>query len=207
MVKKKQIIISLILLLIGSSTIYIITYSPSTKNLEVSEPNFYVSHSPIVITNDDNFTHYGFSGTGTELDPYLIENLEIITGLQKAISITGTTKFFVIQDCYIDGGSYYGIFIENVNPGNAKVQRNILTGTDTLTSVYEGLAIYANDAPGTIIANNSLTENIQGIMVRMSANCLIADNILSQSNTFYYGIHAFTFPYSVTVVNKVESIV
>ena len=52
-------------------------------------------HDPISITSDGNFTNYGFLGTGTVEDPYVIEGLEIITMSSTGIFITDTTKYFV----------------------------------------------------------------------------------------------------------------
>jgi len=54
---------------------------------------------PINIINDNNFTDYGFVGTGSSGDPYRIENFNITTSSTAAISIIGTTKYFVIFRC------------------------------------------------------------------------------------------------------------
>ena len=53
-----------------------------------------ISSGPIRITHDDNFTDYGFEGTGNETDPFIIENLSINTASDYGIYVTATTKHY-----------------------------------------------------------------------------------------------------------------
>ena len=80
----------------------------------------YTPHPPILITHDDNFTQYGFPGSGTLDDPYIIEGWEINSTLCPAINVTdpdgsSITKYFIIRNCYLWGNnSNPGVFLSNV---------------------------------------------------------------------------------------------
>ena len=50
------------------------------NNASAYDESLLVPSEKIVIHSDDDFETLGFSGSGTEADPYLIENLEIIPG-------------------------------------------------------------------------------------------------------------------------------
>ena len=65
----------------------------------------YETHFPIVIDSNDGFTAWGFSGSGTNGDPYIIEGLNI-TADGYCISISTTSAFFVIRDCYFKSVQY-----------------------------------------------------------------------------------------------------
>ncbi len=97
--RKKTIIILLILTL----TIYALNINVQS----VVEENDYrpnslelIPHDPIEITSDSDFEV--FPGTGTEIDPYVIEGYNITTTSTRGISIRGTTKYFTIRNCYVD---------------------------------------------------------------------------------------------------------
>ncbi len=70
----------------------------------------YTPHDPILINGDSEFTSTaqaeGWSGNGTRTNPYVISGLEILTDAESAISITGTTTYFVIRDCFLIGASF-----------------------------------------------------------------------------------------------------
>ncbi|GAH60871.1 unnamed protein product, partial [marine sediment metagenome] len=113
--KKKKKIYSIILLLSLLSITYLAnSESDTSSGVEVSE---LVTSEQIKISSDQDFIDLGFSGTGSESDPYLIENLDI-TGdsYSDNIEIKNTTKFFVIQNCYLISG-HHAISISDVALG------------------------------------------------------------------------------------------
>ena len=71
----------------------------TVQNIIVSESTTYpysfsyLDSLPIIITNDSNFTDYGFPGNGTLSNPYRIENLNITTNASSGIEIINTSKF------------------------------------------------------------------------------------------------------------------
>ncbi|MGY5876697.1 MAG: NosD domain-containing protein [Candidatus Thorarchaeota archaeon] len=67
-------------------------------------PTDLTPHSPIEITSDAEFDAQAASeswvGNGSEIAPYVIENLNITTD-DVAVHISNTSSYFVIQDCYL----------------------------------------------------------------------------------------------------------
>jgi len=111
----------------------------------------YVSHPSIEILSDNHFSNYSFSGVGTELDPYIIENYNITTSNNSGILIHNTSKYFKIQNCIIDAGST-GISIKNITTNTAIIENNIC-----YSNFFAG--IYTRDAPNTLIMNNTCNYN------------------------------------------------
>ena len=75
----------------------------------------YTPHNPIVITSNQDFEEQGWSGNGTEVNPYLISDLNISSD-QECILILETTVHFVIRDCWLYD-SPLSIRFENVQNG------------------------------------------------------------------------------------------
>jgi len=67
---------------------------------EQIHPNSYLIQSnPVHIYNDSGFSI--FPGSGTEQDPYRLENLNISSNTQTCgINISDTTNFFIIRNCF-----------------------------------------------------------------------------------------------------------
>ncbi|MHA1155516.1 MAG: NosD domain-containing protein [Candidatus Heimdallarchaeota archaeon] len=116
----------------------------------------YTNHGPIEINSNDDFISYGFDGSGTEIDPFLIENLNITTSALFAISIIETLKFFVIRDCYISSGDT-GIKIKEVSYKTATIE-------DTLF-VNNFYAVRIDYASGTKLINNTGQNNTFGFEI------------------------------------------
>ncbi len=128
----------------------------------------YSVHDPIRITNDQNFTDYGFSGNGTEESPFIIENFNITTTSRIGIYIYNTTKHFVVRNCYVDAEEH-GIAIFSVDDGTATATNNIC-----INNYYYGIAI--NSARGSTIFNNTCNYNDNGIYTGDSAYSNILNN-------------------------------
>ena len=131
----------------------------------------YDSHSPIDIDSDSDFT--GFSGDGSENNPYIIENYEIVT-TGVGIYIRGTTKHFIIKDCFIETNSD-GIVIENVGSNTATIQDNVLNGT-------LGKGIEIESSSYVLVKNNTILGYEVGITIEDSHYAIIEDNNLTFSN-------------------------
>jgi hypothetical protein len=89
---------------------------------EVFHNMVYSVHDPIMIDHSDNFTQLGFSGSGIESDPYLIDNLNITTdGI--CISVFNTSVYFEIRHCLLlsnSSRSGVGVLLDQV--GNATIE-------------------------------------------------------------------------------------
>ena len=133
---------------------------------------------PILINSDDDFVNYGFSGNGSISNPYIIDGYIIITTHKTCITINDTTKHFVIRDCILDG-IYYGLFIDNITAGTAKIQENHFENND-----YN--AIYLKNAPSSVVSDNYFSNNYLDIYVRDSPWSKIQNNIIE--NLLFRGI-------------------
>ncbi len=150
----------------------------------------YVPHDPIQISNNGNFTDYGFGGSGTEIDPYIIENIEIITEEISAIEIFDVTVYFVIQHCYLEADSI-GINIENAAQGTVIVFNN--------TCMYNfQYGIRIEEAEETTILNNTVDDSHRGIHVYHGEYTLIENNTVMNCD---YGLNiVYTDP--ITIKNN-----
>lgn len=132
---------------------------------------FLIQSDPIHITNDSAFSV--FPGSGTKTDPYRLENYNISSEIQNfGINISDTTKFFVIQNCFIKV-KQVGIWISWIAHGTAEIRNNTCIEHDAY-----GIDLW--DAPGTLIDNNSLTSNsLNGLNCIDSDDVTISNNVLS----------------------------
>jgi len=161
------IILSLLLILpLG------ITYSePIAEPLDTTISS-YVDHVPIAIINDQNFTDYGFPGSGTEEDPYRIENFKILSSENTGIYIASTTKHFTIQHCYVNV-YYIGIRLYNV----ASLTATIFNNTCEYNS-YGGIVIDTCDFI-QIINNTCNNNNYVGIMTKFSLSTIVNNTCMN----------------------------
>jgi len=77
-------------------------------------PQTLLNHTPIIITEEQDFIDYGFLGNGSATNPYIIENLNISTSEETAIAIYNVSVFYVIRNCFVKADRY-GIYIENTS--------------------------------------------------------------------------------------------
>ncbi|NPD89927.1 MAG: hypothetical protein HGN29_14540 [Asgard group archaeon] len=134
--------------------------SQLNKTDEILQQN-YTSHDPILIEADIDFISGGFPGSGSAEDPYRIENYNITSITESCgINISTTSKFFVIQNCYIDCVDY-GIWISWVGYSTVAIINNTITNHNLI-----GLKLW--DASGAIIKNNSIISSYDGLLAE---NC------------------------------------
>jgi len=152
------------------------------------------SHAPIYINDNSQFTSANgvTSGSGTENDPYIIQNWDISAGNAPCIEIRNTTAYFIIRNCYVhDGGSnYVGIYFYNVTKGvidntiteNNQVgiclessDNNLVSNNLARNNYYEGIHLY-NFSNNTTLNYNTCENNIIGISLSYSSNNTISNN-------------------------------
>ena len=141
--------------------------STSHKLLDLS----LIQHGPIEILNDDDFIDYGFSGSGTAGEPYIIENYDITTTNLKGIYINGTTKHFVIRNCYVDA-HYSGIYISKVAEGTASIINNTVKNN-------EEYGIFLVNSANSTLNNNTCSNNKYGIYLHFSSDATLTNNTCS----------------------------
>lgn len=145
------------------------------------------------------------SGSGTDINPYVIQNLTI-NGFETAscIEIRNSTVFFIIKDCtlYNSSTSPYnaGIKLVNVNNGtlfnnNCSFNENfgIYLSESDFNNITEntannnggiGIVIYI-DCNNNIVSGNTANNNNDGIYIGKSDNNIITGNTANYNK---YGI-------------------
>ena len=158
----------------------------------------YIDHEPIIITSDSDFSV--FSGSGTLEEPYVIEGLNITTSEKYGISVSLTTKHFVIRDCYIDATNA-GITIEMVAEGTTVLINNICTRNensngagiqiafsnkvglrDNICNDNEAYGILLFFSYELILYQNTCNNNgMNGIVAVYANNSLFSDNVCNNN--------------------------
>jgi len=139
-------------------------------------------HDPIYIEGNDNFTPangVNGGGSGTENDPYIIENWDISAESAHGIEIRNTTAYFIIRKSLVENGrwgGYCGIYLENV--ANGKVENCIVENN------YFGIRLYYSS--NNAISNNLVENNLNGIRLEGSSNNLLYHNNLVNNGTQAY---------------------
>ena len=145
-------------------------------SLVFEEASAYSVRGTIRIEGDANFTlGNGVSaGSGTELDPYIIDGWEIDGGgVGRCIYVGNTTKHFVIRNCNLTNSSgnnalYYrnaGISLYNVT--NFVIENCTISGN--------GYGIYLDSASGFTITGSHFEDNGYGIYLSIDGTGLDRD--------------------------------
>ena len=111
------------------------------------------------------------SGTGTELDPYIIENLKIdANNTDSCISIINSEAYFIIKDCTLNNSAFSsgGIRINNVTNGNI---------IDNELNNHGIAAIYGTISNHTLVSGNVLNNHQYGVYLYGSFNQILDNTI------------------------------
>ncbi len=164
--------------------------------------------SPIMIEDDNDFDSYGFPGSGTAEDPYLLSNLWIEG--ENGITISNVDSHFVITDCIF--WTHTGASIENARSFtiqntefrrhdgaeavwiyycNDFLIRNITIYPDSIDYFSFNIGIYVLDSSNGIIDNSSIINCTSGVGVKGSFNITITGNsIIGQKTGWAEGVSA-----------------
>lgn len=175
MKKVYRITISLILAI----SFFIIPF----KGLEVSSEGSraLVDHSPITINGnaalETTVSNEGWSGTGSEIDPYVIADYRIIANSPYGIYLKNIDLHVRISGCNISTSSQVGIFLEDCS--NIEITGSVLFAHQT-----DGIRITGSDNCSvnnvTMDMEDMITINYNGIRVIDSFNNRFADNHLAR---------------------------
>ena len=191
----------------------ILTLSPNPpaelytkENLSNIPPHISGNHAPIKIDGNADFatqsTENGWTGDGSVGNPYVIQNLVILTDVddQSAIFINNTDVFFIIQNCTIsstgentiDQNYPSGIQLQSVS--NAKISNNTAENCNFNSFSLQNSnnnTLTDNTAPNTHYGfyledsnNNTLTNNLvqnsraRGFTLLESSNNILKGNII-----------------------------
>lgn len=135
----------------------------------------------VYIKSNEDFLNYGFPGTGTEIDPYLIEDLHFdsTSSIEDyGIYISNTTKHFLIRNCFIED-LFMGIILESVVPNTGKID------STTISNCLIGIGI--KDSFNILVKNSYMNYNEVGIIIVSSHSCMIYYNLFKYNSR--YGVY------------------
>ena len=198
--------------------ISLLSLSPSS-----AAPEGLTSHVPIYIISNENFIPANgvVGGSGTENDPYIVENYSINAENANGIDIRNTTDYFIIRNCLVENGvdNYNGIHLENVVNGRVEscVSRNNFNGIHVSYSSHISISyntcennhddgIHVRDYSSYIsithnTCRNNFTDGSDGIQISDSSYTSISHNICD--NNHASGIYLKSNSSNNTVDNNV----
>ncbi|MFX0016623.1 MAG: right-handed parallel beta-helix repeat-containing protein [Candidatus Hermodarchaeota archaeon] len=150
---------------------------PDNPTQKVTDTQSYIEHGPITITSDFQLNNSGFPGNGTIDDPILIKNYSFTpeNGF-PLIHISGTTFYFRITNCLLNGSSnsHWGIHLDNVINGH--IESNVI-----INNPSDGIGIYSSE--NISIKNNIIHHNSwNGIRLESLSNYNIIANNTAYNN-------------------------
>ena len=201
----------------------------------VSAPSIhasYTSRGEISIYGNDGFTRDNgvVSGSGTKIDPYLIEGWEV-NPVDCGICVSNTNAYFIVRNVFVHSGSMYGLGgqgIELRDVSNARIENSVLPDGQSYlvvaTSVgqgsYSNLAIIGNTisaggidviaySPSSIskftISDNSVSNGgPSGISLTSVTKAMITGNTLISGGLYISGSPSQLDSYTVTPDNFVN---
>jgi parallel beta-helix repeat protein len=172
----KRVPVLLLIAIVATSVAvgYLVFRSPG--NHEVQAERYSVApHAPITIGSDSDFTEASAesgcqcvrSGTGQELNPYLISDWIVNSTESDGIAISGTKAYFTIARVLLEGASpNRGIYIEEAE--------NVIVEQCRITGWWYGL--YTFQSSNIQLINNTVTRNHYGIQLEASDNNKLIGN-------------------------------
>jgi len=175
----------------------------------------------IMIQSDSDFGPAGFTGSGTEGDPYVLDGQIIDLGNDMGIRIFNTNAHFVIRNCEITGWNSDRAF-ELTNADNGTIENNYIHGKfmyGLITANSEDLNFTGNEIQGVSrgiwglnlwradITNNKFLDSIWfGIdLDSASRNITIENNWIHRVNEVSYsGTHGaiYTSADNVSIISN-----
>jgi parallel beta-helix repeat protein len=146
----------------------ITTKSPHTHDINRVENSIrptaveYQPHSSIFIDDNGDFASLGFSGSGTETNPYLIEGYNITSSNDILIEIRNTNVYFELRNMLLNGlnQASQGILLSEVT--NGLLFSNYISNVKD-AGIEIGNAMAINILNNTIFQNNALGPGIGGV--------------------------------------------
>ncbi|MDD4903572.1 MAG: NosD domain-containing protein [Candidatus Bipolaricaulis sp.] len=133
-------------------------------------------HAAIMITNDYEFTPQNgvCSGSGTPVDPYVIQGWRIDAGYDAyGIRVHGTTRYFVIRDVEVTGAMRAGVSLSYVR--NGRVEGCLLNAN------WVGIAV--NYSTFIRISDCVFDTNTDGVHLFFSNENQILYNVFDRNDT------------------------
>ncbi len=117
----------------------------------------------IYINTDSGFSSLGLPGDGTESNPYVIEDMQIVSA-GFCISIIGTVAYFIIRNCTLSGG---GTGIRFILVDNARIEN--------CTFIDLGIGIEWNYLTNSSVSRSNFVDTFDCIILSNAVNCVFED--------------------------------
>lgn len=156
-----------------------------------------ISYRPIYINSDADFEQGGFPGSGTQADPYIIENREIRTG-SPCIVIAFTTAHFTIRNCKFESTSSQ----RDTAPAPVLLyesQNGVMEDCEVVGGIY-GIFLYActnHTVRRCFVSQSSMVS----IYHYSSINCTLRDNSFDQGGIVTHHISTPSVPSNLVIDN------
>ncbi|MCE7743662.1 MAG: hypothetical protein GPJ52_00855 [Candidatus Heimdallarchaeota archaeon] len=158
----------------------------------------------IVILNDRDFKlKYGFTGEGSENEPFLIENLQINTPKIYGIFIRDTTKYFLIQNCTIQSKNS-PLYVKNTASGTCKIISNNIT-SGSIGVEYSNYILVENN---TIQSRIDITMCLQAKIIHNKCDFMqitYSDQAIIRNNICSNGLLIASSGYSIVSNNLLSN--
>ncbi len=147
-------------IVLGILIILVFSLQTSAQSFEIKAP--YTPHSPIRINSNADFAAQGFSGSGTQSDPYTIDLISIdASDAGCGIYIGNTTSYFLINNSEVKNTS------GNSNQyfwNSGIVLYNVTHGTISNMKIFNGseYGIYAVNSKWINISGGTFNYNYYG---------------------------------------------
>ncbi|UCE12180.1 MAG: right-handed parallel beta-helix repeat-containing protein [Candidatus Heimdallarchaeota archaeon] len=163
----------------------------SSSDLETQQPiqdfmndddyyfiNLRTSDEPIYVRNNADFVSEGFSGKGTQDEPYYLEGYHFIDSTKTLIHIQDTTAYFEIKECHLSAvnGSRPGIYLWNVSHGTIAY--------NTIHHCSDGIKLDSSCENNSLVGNTLYNNSHYAIYVDNYSNKTIIEGniIFNQTN-------------------------
>lgn len=158
----------------------------------------YTNHAPIIIESDSDFQLRGFTGSGTQADPYVLEYMNISNDYGQCIVIEHTSAYFIIRHSVmrsIDDAMYLNAMgngtVEDctIRAYLSGIQADNCTSLDIIGNDIVGSAsgVSLSGVNGSEVQNCRIHHSNNGLIIQRSQSINITDCVLY--GNFGYGIH------------------
>jgi hypothetical protein len=198
----------------------VVATGPLPTEMDVSQN--YDEHEAITIADESDFTLYGFTGAGTAEDPYIIQNLGIVSNMYCiSIDLSYEDVHFEIRNCYLRStGDYvscvyirdsvnfslnglyvedgtYGINLERCQFANITACRVFDAGTNYHMQGCEYIemesCVSAAGTTGVDISNTYMSEYVNNRFYSNTNLGMLIENY-SHNNTIYGNYFGWNVP-------------
>jgi parallel beta-helix repeat protein len=137
--------------------------------LDMTPSQTYTPHAPMVITSNADFSSEGWSGDGSQGNPYMIEWLSFTSAINEAcIQISDTTAWFRIMNCSFEPTSFANPIVLN-NVENGEIMYSSVSG--------QSLGILLNNANDVTLSYLDLPSTY--VIMEQSDVCYVRNCIIT----------------------------